>query len=176
MAGRKNPVVIDVDSQLEALAGKGKVSAKKSSVPEVIGHESLTDQVYTAYQRAKDSEAVFRAAETSLLVIANEEYVKRAISGSFTKSLNFEGNASPGLQVSFSDKFQDVPLEKRDDLRAACGGEYDRLFFTKRKIAVNATSAENNETLAFLMKATGDRFNEIFDVSIVVAAKSDIGS
>lgn len=161
---------IDVDALLRS--NNAKSSGKRSSVPKVVGREALSDKVAVAYEAYRDAEAAFRAIEGTLLEVANGIYEGRAKEGQFSKSLNFNGAETAGVQVSYQDKFSDLPIEAEGELRRALGDRFNACFEQKRSISMKIT---DDETVRMLVEKLGQEvFSKIFEIKISLATKDDM--
>jgi hypothetical protein len=133
---------------------------------------SLVDRCYQAYRNQQDVEAQFKSLEGQLLSIFKEEYREAAENGDFSKTFNFVGRDTPGVQFSAKDQFINIPLEKEAALRNILGVNFDKYFAQKRTIALADTS---DSAIEFLLAKLGkDDFKRLFSIGMAVTTKPDL--
>src|SRR6185295_12028284 len=99
-------------------------------------------------------------------------YEQKAKVGAFSKSLNFEGETTSGIQITWRDQFKDLSVDMEKELRTAMGSKFDHHFEIKRDLKLNDPS---DEVIAMLMDILGEeRFFKLFNVKQTIRAKSDM--
>lgn len=147
------------------------VSKGTSKVPS-ISPDSLHDAVYTAYTTFRDAEAAFRAVEAELLAKVDGIYAENAKHGVFSKSFNLPGFETPGVQVTYQDRFSAIPSENEETLKIMLGDKYNEFFDEKRELSLSDTS---DSTVELLMKKLGeDLFLRLFNIRLTISAKKDM--
>lgn len=165
---------IDVADFLIANAGVAGPAAKKGGVPELAGQGKLADRVFRAYTTFKDAEADFRAVEGEALDVTGREYEKRSRAGEHTKSMDLRGLDTPGIQVTYQDKFSALGIEQEKPLRDALGAKFDTYFEQDRKLTIK-DECTDNATIKLLIQKLGEaEFRRIFDIKLTVVCKSDM--
>jgi hypothetical protein len=160
-----------VSALLSAAAAVPK--AKKSSVPDVVGFQKVADKVRKAYEAFKEAEGEFQVKAAEVVDAAKLLYEKRAKEGAFSKSFNFVGEATPGVQVTFADKFSEIPQENAPALREALGPEFGKHFEEKRVVVIKPEFT-TDEALGKLLKKLGEKdFADYFEAKLTVCAKKD---
>jgi len=171
MAKQKKTIINDVSALLAGL-NNTENPKKKSDIPEIIGHEEQADRAYEAYKAAKDAEAVYAAVEAEIVEIAAKEYQNRTTSGEFTKSMDFPGKETLGVQVTYKDQFSAFPITEKENLRNCLGDQFDVYFQEKRDLSLVDTS---DETIQLLLGKLGEEtFRRIFSVKITIITKPDM--
>lgn len=149
-----------------------KEMPSKSVVPSDLNYGPQADDLTKAYTNFKDSEAIFREKESKFLEIAGNEYEKNARNGEFSKSINFIGEETQGVQITWQDRFGDIPIEHEKQLKKAVGKKYDTFFEEKRQLELTQT---DDKTVEFLMKKLGEEvFARLFSVKVSIVAKPDM--
>ena len=152
--------------------GPFSVKKSKSGVPTMKGKEELADSVHSLYERFRQAETEFRAEEANLIEVARQNYESNAKGGHFSKSLNFDGSKTLGMQVTFQDKFQDIPIDNEGELRGILGGKFDTMFTEKRILKLNDTS---DKTIALLQEKLGPNlFLELFSIDLALSVNDDM--
>jgi hypothetical protein len=158
-------------SKLLKGASEETAKAKKTSTPGNADHTSLADRNYVAKVAFEEAEANFRIVEAELLVVATQNYVENAHSN-FSKSTNFLGSKTSGVQVTFTDRFSDLPVESEEGLREVLGDKYGNFFEESRKLELTKT---DDSTIQLLIKKLGEEtFLEIFKIKVSIKAKDDL--
>lgn len=164
---------LDVTSFLtEHAAPKGKKG--KPEIPVLEGHEALADRAYGAYRAFKDAEAGFKAVEGEVLGLTGVEYEKRSKGGEHTKSLDIPGGETPGVQVSYADKFSALDVKQEAGLREQLGSKFDAYFEQKRTLTLKADSTDDATIKMLLEKLGPEGFRRLFDIKIELVCKSDM--
>lgn len=154
-----------VSAILESQATK---TAKKSSIPDLSGAEKQADKIFKLKVAAQDAEAAFRVAEQELIQIVQVEYEERGSSGDFVKSLNVTGSQTPGVQVTYCDKFSSIDYEHKAALQKA-DPEFSKHFEERRDISLKVT---DDEVIEKLIAKLGEKlFAELFEVKLSIVAK-----
>lgn len=173
--GKGKAAVVDVDA---ALLGAASAPAKKGrrDIPVIEGHGALADRMVEKIQALKEAKAKAALLEAEILGLVAPEYERRAKSGDFTKSVNVRGEDSPGVQVTWKDKFGVIPLDEEAALKGALGDKYARHFERKREVKVrDLPEGEMIAVLADLLKHLGqERFAEVFTVKLGIVSKADM--
>lgn len=171
--GKENPE-IDIHTEGEVVCSfcKKEVKVEGWKCVECNAPLSLVDRCYFAYQDAKDAKAVFDAYEQQLLKIFSLEYEEAALAGEFSKTFNFVGRLTPGVQFSAKDQFKSIPLEKEEALKKICRGDYEKFFQQERKLSLRDTSDEAIEEL--LSSLGEEKFKTLFNVSVSLTTKPDM--
>jgi hypothetical protein len=153
------------------LKGANEVSPVKKGTPTLTGHEQLADDVSQLKYELERAEIDLQNKEGQLLAIASSIYAQRAKSD-FSKSFNFAGENSPGVQVVFADKFSEVPATEEKSLRLVLGAKFDEYFEESRSLALSKT---DDATIALLLEKLGEEtFLDIFNIKIAVKTKKDM--
>jgi hypothetical protein len=171
----KKQVKQDIDSFLKGQNTK-KETTSKSKVPLNNDFGTFADEVYTAVQEAHDAQTIADAKKKEAIEKARTLYESRALAGEFSKSINFEGVETNGIQVTFKDEFR---IEKEgvavdeDEVVGLIGQElFNKYFEQRRKIVVKAT---DNASIVIFREKLGDAlFNQLFEVSLSIGCKSDM--
>lgn len=165
--------VTDVKDFLRANQNNATAPNKsKSGVPSVEGHEHLADSVHGLYEKFRQAETEFRAEEANLIEVAKQLYEENALGGHFSKSLNFDGTQTNGMQVTFQDKFQNIPIEHDAELKSILKDKFDSLFTEKRVLKLNDTS---DKTIALLQQKLGEKlFLELFSIDLALSVNDDM--
>jgi hypothetical protein len=161
-----------VGSISKLLKGANEAPKKReSSAVEINEFGKLADEVAATKVAYEDAEAAFRLKESEILEVANHIYSERAKS-EFSKSYNFVGQADPGVQVVYTDRFSDLPAESEPGLREALGDRYENFFEESRKLELSKT---DDATIQLLIKKLGEEtFLDIFKIKVAIKAKSDM--
>lgn len=170
----KKPTLVksSVTDILKTKASIFPVKSRKGEIPYIKGHGKVADQVHEAYQLAVDAEQANRAAQAKLIEVARPLYEQKAKVGAFSKSLNFEGETTAGIQVTWRDQFKDLSVDMEKELRTAMGSKFDHYFEIRRDLKLQDPS---DEVIAKLMKLLGeDEFFKLFQVKQVIRTKSDM--
>lgn len=144
---------------------------KKSGACVVDSFRGLADEMNDLKIAFEDAEAAFRTKEVELLNVANNLYSEHATSD-FSKSFNFVGDETPGVQVVFTDKFSEMPAEVEPAIREQMGDKFDNYFQENRKLELTQT---DDATIKLLMDKLGEeKFLEIFKIKVTVGVKADM--
>lgn len=147
---------------LKAVAKPAPEKKSKSDVPVLEGFEALADQLNLAVSARKEAEGRAAMAESELLPEIRKEYLKRAKSGAFVKSFDIPGSETGGVQLTWQDKFSDIPVEHEDELRAL-DPRFDEHFVQKRNISLRNTDVDQ---IKQLLKLLGPAMSDIFSISL----------
>lgn len=151
------------------------IKKSRSGIPHNDENQALADSVHDLYESFRQAETEFRAKESELIEKAKVLYEKNAKVGSFTKSVNFDGSKTLGMQVSFQDRFSNVPVDHENELKELmkkAGIDFDEYFQEKRILKLNDTS---DETIELIRKKLGaDLFLQIFGIDISFESKEDM--
>lgn len=151
------------------LEAQAVTTTKRSEIPSVEAHSRLSDEVYRLKEAAQDAEAAFRVKEAELIDEVQVEYESRAVAGDFVKSLDIEGSKTPGVQVTFADKFSAFEMAAKPELQNL-DPEFDKHFEEKREISLKET---DDETIQKLISKLGEKmFSDLFQVKLSIVAKS----
>ena len=172
---RDNPT-IDIHEDGKAITcpscSKENITHGLHECSECSASLSLVDRCFQAYQAQQDAEAQFKSLEAQLLLIFKDIYREAAESGDFSKTFNFVGRATPGVQFSAKDQFLKIPLEKEAALKKILGENFDKYFVQQRTIALADT---NDSTIEFLLTKLGkDDFKRLFSVGMAITTKPDL--
>ena len=160
----------DVSSLLAGMNAKTPGKKGKSKVPVVTGFEPLADEVAAKKQQFKQAETELAVAESQLLEHARAKYEQRAKAGDYSASLTFTGAKTPGVRVSFSDRFNKIPVESKERLVEAAGERYSQLFDESRVLTLRKT---DDASILHLLKTLGqETFQEFFEVKLEIKPKS----
>lgn len=152
----------------EMLAAQAVSSKKKSEIP-AEAPSRLFDEGAALKVAAQDAEAAWRVKEAEILEAVQAKYAALAEAGNFSKTIDCPGIKTPGLQVSFTDRFSAIPLAEAADLRAV-DPEFSKHFEEKREISLRDT---DDSTVERLIAKLGEKmFAEIFEVKMSVVAKA----
>jgi hypothetical protein len=169
---KQNKNSTNVSDFLSGAATPKAKSGKKNGIPEIEGQGELADRAYNANKAMKDATATYKALEAQILDVTAEEYEARAGSGDFTKTLNVQGVATPGVQVSYKDAFSDIPIEEKEALVERLGDRFEQYFEEKRVLTLSDTS---DATVKLLLDKLGeDTFRQIFEIKVSIATKADM--
>jgi hypothetical protein len=169
MAKAKN---VDVSDFLSSNAGAKSKGGKKNGIPELTEHGELADRVANASKAMKDSKAAFAAVEAQLLDITAVEYEQRATSGEFTKTLNVQGVATSGVQVTYKDMFSAIDIEEKAELEERLGDRFALFFEEKRVLTLTDTS---DAAIQLLLEKLGpETFKQLFEIKVSIGAKGDL--
>ena len=161
---------LDISDLLKENA-KPKEKSKAQTVTDT-GLGRLADKVYKSYQEFKDAEASFRAVEGEMLVKTDPIYQENAKANQFSKSLNIDGQETPGIQVSYQDRFSPVGSEGETELKELLGNKFDSYFDEKRTLKVADTS---DQAVEFLIGKLGkETFLKYFEIEVSCVAKKDM--
>jgi hypothetical protein len=149
-------------SLLKSVAKPIETKKSASDIPELRGQEAIADELHNAVVAQKDAEVERKDKEELLLPAVTEEYMRLACAGRFTKTINIAGKDTPGIQVSFQDRFSAIPIDAEEELRAL-DPKFDEHFEQVRSISMKQASFDD---LALLMKKLGKGISEIFQVSL----------
>jgi hypothetical protein len=146
---------------------------KKSTVPVITDFTELADEVSKRKQVLKDAEALYGVAESMLEKHARDLYVAAAESGDFTKSLTFQGGETPGVMVTYQDKFSALPGESEETLKKSLTkADFDMYFEERRQLSLSRT---DDATIGLLVEKLGEEvFASIFDVKLTLVPKGDM--
>lgn len=156
------------------LRGIKEESAEKSVVPTEKVEQSISrdnDEYVALRAQIADLEARANVLESGIVIVSGRIYSERALSGNFAKSMNLDGETTPGVQVTYSDKFSTIEAdsEAESELRKAVGKRFDELFEEKREISLEKS---DDATIQLLLEKLGEEaFAEIFKVKVRIAAK-----
>ncbi|KPL05705.1 hypothetical protein AMJ85_11100 [candidate division BRC1 bacterium SM23_51] len=160
----------DVSTLLAGMSQK-KVTTSKSKVPIVSGHEEIADQAVEKKRTFKQAETEWKMAEEQVLQEASAIYGNRAKAGNFSKSLNFAGRETAGVQVRFSDKFSVLPAETKNTLTETLGERYGQTFEEVRTLTLKQEKTDD-ESIRFLLERLGPEvFAQFFEVEVQVKPK-----
>ena len=143
---------------------------KGSSVPSVqVITPEQADSLANLKQAYNDAESRFRVAEGDALKAVRSAYRDRAISGDFSKSINIDGEETPGVQFSFQDRFGAIVKEDADVLREELGSAFEKHFEERRVLTLKST---DDAAIEKLLGKLGEKlFQELFEVQLPVHAK-----
>lgn len=145
---------------------------KNSPIVDLKGQEKLADKVYNAKLLATESEAAFRELESKLLPIAAETYAINATNDHHCKSLVVCGRSTPGVSVTFSDRFRDVSIDSKAILEKSLGKRFKEVFEVKRSLTLKKT---DDATIEKLIRAVGkETFLEIFEIRQSLAVRKNV--
>jgi hypothetical protein len=141
------------------------------TIPRVAGHEDLVDQVAAAHLALMEAEEVFRGLEVQLLDAAGEIYADS--SDDFAKSYRFGGRSTPGVLVTYQDRFSAIDIDEEANLRKWLGeADYAELFEEKRDIRLTKT---DDATINLIRTKLGAHmFDRVFQVKLTIACKPDM--
>jgi len=166
---------VDVSDFLNSNAGAKPKAGKKNGIPELTESGELADKIVEANKLMKDSKAAHAALEAQLLEIVAPKYESHATSGTFTKSFNVIGEETPGVQVTYKDKFSAISIDEKDTIEADLEDaeqEFDTYFEERRVLTLVDTS---DETVQLLIEKLGpEKFKQIFEIKLSLAAKPDM--
>lgn len=167
---RKSFPEVSVESQAACHCGGARNQGKRCAVCDQAFN--LADRLYEAYRAKQDADARFQALEAELLKEMAEVYRDYAEQGEFSKTFNVSGDESPGMQVIFTDRFSDLPLEKENALQELLGEKYNKYFFQRRNISVADTS---DETLKLILSKLGEEnFKKFFKIEMSLGCQGDM--
>jgi len=153
-------------------AAQNTTEKKASKTPVVTGSEAMSDKLATLYREYKTAEGVYQAEEEIFLKAARAEYQQRSERGEHTKSMNYAGSTTGGVQVVFTDRFCALDANQEVGLRQELGANFDRFFEQRREISIKTPS---DSTIQLLLEKLGpEQFRQIFDVKLTLVAKSDM--
>ena len=167
-------LVVDIGRDVSSLlAGMSRSPDKKgkSKTPVVAGHEAAADAANLAKQQFKQAETEKEMADEAIIEVARREYETRTRGGGFTKAISFPGATTPGVQVSFMDKWRDLPIDLKPAIVGEVGPEkFSMLFEEHRRLTLKKT---DDETIRFLLDTLGgDVFQDIFEIAVVLHPRS----
>ena len=164
------PTGQDITSLLMGMSAPKEGRKGKSKTPVVAGHEAAADAANLAKQQFKQAETEKEMADEAIIEVARREYETRACGGAFTKTISFPGASTPGVQVSFMDKWRDLPIDLRPAIVGEVGPEFATLFEEHRRLTLKKT---DDETIRFLLDALGgETFQAIFEIAVVLHPRS----
>jgi hypothetical protein len=121
------------------------------------------------------AEAKFKLVESEVLKVSNPEYVKRSRSGHHTKSLDVLGDITKGVQVVYSDRFADLPVDQESYLREKLGHKFGSYFEQSRKLSLRDEAAADDDFIRKLLGLLGpEGFAKAFVVKVSLACKDDM--
>jgi len=147
---------------LKSVAQPVPTAKSASNIPDLSGHEKLADELHNAVIKQKDAEAERKMAEGDLLPLVEAEYARLAKANLFTKSINIPGNNTPGIQITFQDRFSAIPAECEAELRSL-DKKFDEHFEEKRMIGVKQADLE---VIQMLVKKLGSKISDIFQITL----------
>lgn len=163
---------LDISSFLTNNASPKK--SGKSTIPELTDVADLADKAHNAYREMKDAEAAFKLLEADVLKRTNSEYASHAKKGSFTKSFNLPGSDTPGVQISYSDKFSDLDKSQEEGLREQLGDRYDSFFEESRTLVLKDTATDDETIQELIAKLGEDMFKRVFNITVKLSVKADM--
>ncbi len=165
MASKNSP--LDVD-QLLAQAAQAKKPAKgksKAPVAELKTLEKPIAQWLKAKQDKANAEAAMTDAEKDIIPAAlgaRKEACRAA--GKFDSSIVVNG----ALQVSWQNKYSNIPLEEKPTLDKAFGDDVDKYFTKTTEIKLTEKAVNDPETVRKIIEAVGiEKFKEVLEVKQV---------
>lgn len=147
---------------LKSVAKPEAPKKSKSDIPDLMGKEKLADKLHSAVVTAKNALVEQAEAEGELLPQVVKEYERLAREGRFTKSINVPGKDTPGVQITFQDKFSAIPASAEDELRRL-DPKFDEHFEEVRSLSIKQT---DHAAFELLMKKLGKGISDIFSISL----------